>query len=120
MKFMKQQTKYKIKIWILNGVKENLNYEKYTNNPGAEERSGSSTNYLFQINNKNINPYINVISNSSSNNNSIISSTNKSCQSTSNKKNLNYSSEDEEKSLNLISNQIKIEKNDKDKRKRKR
>ena len=90
----------------INGVKENINYDKDMNN----------NNNLFEINNKNINPYINVISNSASNNYSIISSTNNSCQSTSNKKNnSNYFSEDEEKSLSLLSKEIKNEKADKEK-----
>ena len=85
----------------INGVKENLNYEKDMNN--------NNNNNLFDIKNKNI------ISNSTSNNNSIISSTNNSCQSTSNKKNINYFSEDEDKSLSIISKEIKNEKNYKEK-----
>lgn len=87
----------------INGVKEKEIFEKVINNDS-----------FFILNNKsNINSYINTtndsLANINSNSNSLISSTNNSCQSSSTKKNKDISLEEEEKSLSLLSKEIKNE-----------
>jgi len=85
----------------INGVKQNEKdfYENEINND----------NYLIINNNKYINSYISTVSNSTSKSNSIISSTNNSCQSSTHKKNINIFSEDDEKSLILLTKDAKHE-----------
>lgn len=96
----KIENNYNMNEYIINGVKEKVKdiFEKEINNDNDNDN--------YKINN--ISTYINTSNNSVSNNNSIISSINNSCQSNSNKKNI-YCYEEDEKSLSLLSKELKLE-----------
>ena len=93
------------KIEIKNMNKKINGVKQYENEKDKE----LSYDNFYNINNEKTNSNSNKINNSTSNSNSIISSTNNSCRSSTHKKNVIISSDEDEKSLTIICKELKNE-----------